>query len=300
MAPGLVDALNGDDDEERALRRALALSRRTNVAGQGSRSTRVAARPKDLIEIADDDDDDDDDDDEVEIVPSPRAPPPAKSSLLGLDRKQMEAERQARLKRKQAETETETENTASPPPSQRVRISPSALREASKPKAEPKPSPASSLRYPNGVVKRTWARGLPRQEDDIKLEEVLLKDELVFAVLSSFQWDEEWLLNKVNLRQTALLLVAFAAGEAQKAEIQAGAPSNRVRFCFPPMYGPIGHMHSKLMLLKYEAYLRIVVPTGNLVAYDWGETGGIENVSLHLRSPSSFAATSIVPACLSA
>lgn len=41
-----------------------------------------------------------------------------------------------------------------------------------------------------------------------------------------------------------------------------------------------GCMHSKLMLLKYPKYLRIVVPTGNLVPYDWGETGVMENVSL--------------------
>lgn len=38
-------------------------------------------------------------------------------------------------------------------------------------------------------------------------------------------------------------------------------------------------MHSKLQLLKYPKYIRIVVPTGNLVAYDWGETGVMENVN---------------------
>lgn len=37
-------------------------------------------------------------------------------------------------------------------------------------------------------------------------------------------------------------------------------------------------MHSKLQLLKYPRYLRIVVPSGNLVPYDWGETGVMENV----------------------
>jgi hypothetical protein len=40
----------------------------------------------------------------------------------------------------------------------------------------------------------------------------------------------------------------------------------------------MGAMHSKLMLLKYEKYLRVVVPTGNLMSYDWGETGTMENV----------------------
>ena len=37
-------------------------------------------------------------------------------------------------------------------------------------------------------------------------------------------------------------------------------------------------MHSKLQLLKYSNYMRIVIPTGNLVSYDWGETGTLENV----------------------
>lgn len=55
-------------------------------------------------------------------------------------------------------------------------------------------------------------------------------------------------------------------------------PKDVIRFCFPPMER--GCMHSKLMLLKYPKYLRIVVPTGNLVPYDWGETGVMENVSL--------------------
>lgn len=41
---------------------------------------------------------------------------------------------------------------------------------------------------------------------------------------------------------------------------------------------PMGSMHSKLQLLKYPTYLRIVVPTGNLEPYDWGERGLIENV----------------------
>ncbi len=54
-------------------------------------------------------------------------------------------------------------------------------------------------------------------------------------------------------------------------------PRDRIRFCFPPMQ-QMGSMHSKLQLLKYEAYMRIVVPTGNLMSHDWGETGTMENV----------------------
>ena len=37
-------------------------------------------------------------------------------------------------------------------------------------------------------------------------------------------------------------------------------------------------MHSKLMLLFHPQYLRIVVPTANLVTYDWGEMGGVMEI----------------------
>lgn len=56
-------------------------------------------------------------------------------------------------------------------------------------------------------------------------------------------------------------------------------PASVIRFCFPPMEHGASCMHSKLQLLKYPKYIRIVVPTGNLVAYDWGETGVMENVN---------------------
>lgn len=40
-------------------------------------------------------------------------------------------------------------------------------------------------------------------------------------------------------------------------------------------------MHSKLMLLFHPDYVRVVVPTANLLPFDWGEQGGImENVRI--------------------
>ena len=59
--------------------------------------------------------------------------------------------------------------------------------------------------------------------------------------------------------------------------MQANVPSKNVRFCFPPM-GGYGAMHAKIQLLKFPGYMRVVVPSGNLTPYDWGETGVLENV----------------------
>lgn len=251
--------------------------------------------------------------------PTSSGEPPSGSGIVGLlgglDRKKMEEERLARLKKRKASelsgdgkgTEdaptatgtqvgaTETRTLSEPRPYQRQKldwpspgpsVQPASSRpvasyptSVSKAKNTAGTSSPSSLPFPRGVVKKTWSRSQPRVGDDIKIEELLQKDKLKLAVLSSFQWDDEWLVSKLDLSQTRVILIAFAADEAQQQEMESNVPRNRIRFCFPTMQG-IGAMHSKLQLLKYDDYLRIVVPTGNLVPYDWGETGIVENVRM--------------------
>jgi hypothetical protein len=134
------------------------------------------------------------------------------------------------------------------------------------------------IQFPDGAIKKTWAFGYPRA-DDIKIEEVLQKEDLELAVLSSFQWSEDWVFSKLK-STTKVILVVQAKDEAQKATIRRNVPPN-TSICFPSMAGQINCMHSKLQLLSHPTHLRIVVPTANLVPYDWGESGGVmENVSL--------------------
>ena len=55
---------------------------------------------------------------------------------------------------------------------------------------------------------------------------------------------------------------------------------SQIKLVFPDMAGQIRCMHSKLMLLFHEGYVRVVVPSANLTRWDWGGMGGImENVS---------------------
>ncbi|KAK4179794.1 tyrosyl-DNA phosphodiesterase-domain-containing protein [Triangularia setosa] len=155
---------------------------------------------------------------------------------------------------------------------------PHSINHVSPAGSSPSNTQSSTLPFPRGVVKKTWIYpSYPRVGDDIKIEEVLQKDFLELAVISSFQWDEDWMLSKIDISRTKLYLVAFANSEAQE-EMRNNVPKSRIRFCFPPMQA-MGSMHSKLMLLKYEKYMRIVVPTGNFMSYDWGETGTMENPS---------------------
>ncbi|CAJ0540659.1 Ff.00g076610.m01.CDS01 [Fusarium sp. VM40] len=196
-------------------------------------------------------------------------------SLLSFDRKKMEEERLQRLA-KRRRSPTDDEDMAQVPPAKRMTPSEPSRTVAGF-------SPPSLLPYPNGAIKRTWAKGYPRTSEDIKIEEVLQKDKLELALLSSYQWDDEWLMSKLDLRKTKLLLLAFADNEAQKSEMRSNAPPG-IKFVFPAMNGP-GAMHSKLQLLKYPDYLRVVVPTANLVPYDWGETGVMENMVFLIDLP---------------
>ncbi|KAF7558631.1 hypothetical protein G7046_g5516 [Stylonectria norvegica] len=245
--------IGSDMDDDEALRYAIALSLQDQVPEQDKRPL---ASPKPSSSARQ----------EQEAATN------TKNTAFGsmmLDRKEMEQARLQRLgKRPRAASDDDVMEV--PPPKRK------APQQVSVPVSSTPASSASPPPFPNGVVKRTWALGYPRTSEDIKIEEVFQKDKLQLAVLSSFQWDDEWMMSKLDMRRTKLILLAFAANEAQKTEMRANVPPS-IRFCFPAMKGP-GSMHSKLQLLKYADYLRVVIPTGNLVPYDWGETGVMENM----------------------
>ncbi|KZF21292.1 phospholipase D/nuclease [Xylona heveae TC161] len=169
-------------------------------------------------------------------------------------------------------------------PSNRSRHSHRPAETESLPKTTNVPD-KTTLEYPRGVVKRTWAFRYERK-DDIKIEEVLRKADLNIAVLSSFQWDMEWIVNKLDQTRTKMIFVMQAKEEATREQYRREtAYAKHVRLCFPPMDGQVNCMHSKLMLLFYKDFLRVVVPTANLVPYDWGETGVMENTVFLIDLP---------------
>lgn len=72
----------------------------------------------------------------------------------------------------------------------------------------------SGVRYPTGVVKRTWVRGCPQEDDMIKIEEIFQKDDLDLAVLSTFQVDPDWVSTKL-LDKTKVIWVLGARDEEE-------------------------------------------------------------------------------------
>lgn len=283
-----------DEDDDAALRRAIALS-----LEEAGRST-----VDDPIELSSDDEPDNlenprvyqtkksqqkDGDSLKGETRNPPQAPSASTELAGLNRKKMEEERLARLKKRKTpdseqsvqDRQQKLKTTKTPSIAKDEGVQRSSA--SNNPKT-PSSAPNVKMSFPKGAVKKTWAYGYPRTQDDIKIEEVLQKRDLQLAVLSSFQWDEQWMLSKIDVTNTRIWLIAFASSQEQQEEMKANTPSERIRFCFPPML-PVGNMHSKLMLLKFENYLRIVVPSGNLMSYDWGETGEVENIVFLIDLP---------------
>jgi hypothetical protein len=216
--------------------------------------------------------------------------------ILGMDRKKEEQERLARLAKRKAEVNISPPRTtkwkndvssgpllgSSPKPllsqPNRSDCAKKAKTTGRRPRTDATPSTTPGIQFPRGTVKKTWAFLFPRKGDDIKIEEVLQRSNLELALLSAFQWNMEWLFSKVDTSRTRLLLVMQAKDESMKREYEADiAAISNLRLCFPPMDGQVNCMHSKLMLLFHPNYLRIVVPSANLVPYDWGEAGVMEN-----------------------
>ncbi|KAI0477003.1 tyrosyl-DNA phosphodiesterase-domain-containing protein [Xylaria cf. heliscus] len=292
-----------DGDEEAAIRYAIALSL------QDHNTPTSASTSQKPVELDSDENEDDDLENGPKCPPTPKkftqmAPSgivkassatshpvpspqvisqgiqPSSFAALGIDRKKMEEERLARAAKRKAPhddelTEPRPQRTKTSFQSNSIPLSRTAHTSTS--------TQSPLLLYPKGTVKKTWVTGYPRQ-NDIRIEEILQKEQLELAVLSSFQWDDEWLLSKIDIKRTKMVCIAFASSEAQKEEMRANVPRDRIRFCFPPMM-PAGSMHSKLQLLKFPSYLRVVIPTGNLVPYDWGETGVMENMVFLIDLP---------------
>ena len=276
-SPGLP-AANGEDEEDEDLELAIALSLRQQEEDQAQAATKAG------------------DGLGVPAMESSQTPP-SSTGLLGLDRKAMEAERLARLKRKRDASEDVAQPAFAPGIMRGARISPPPLRRApppapaapvssakmsselgtrrpvpvSIPSTSTPPASAPITIYPNGVVLKTYAPGYP-VEGTISFPDLVAPTaSLTSCLLSSFIWDFDWLFPHFNTKATNFFLVMHAKYPSQKAQIEAdfvGIPN--VKVCFPPMGGNVNCMHSKLMLLFYPERCRVVVPTANLMGFDWG------------------------------
>ncbi|KAK5047876.1 hypothetical protein LTR84_006064 [Exophiala bonariae] len=175
--------------------------------------------------------------------------------------------------------------------------------------------------FPAGKVFQTFVEGFPTTNTISFPQLIGPKDSLTSCLLSSFIWDFDWLLPHFATAKTKFQFVMHAKWPGQRDALREDFGNiNNVRLCFPPMDSIINCMHSKLMLLFYDANpmemamamsmpassvggtppdglkgdtvsweqgprCRIVVPTANLTGSDWGVGGVMENTVFLIDLP---------------
>ncbi|KAL9048525.1 MAG: hypothetical protein Q9162_007685 [Coniocarpon cinnabarinum] len=207
----------------------------------------------------------------------------------------MEAERLARIAKKRGAEEV---SIPAEPPVKIRRTSPAPAKPETRPVTPPKsaatrqtPAPKTgftTIKYPTGAIKRTVSSNHDRDGSDITLSEVLEPESVSIAVISTWQLDTRYLFSILPPSSAKLYLIMHSKHATDQAtwRREAAEMSSRIRLCFPPLSpGPGGVMHSKLMLLSHPTKLRIVVPSANMMDYDWGETGFMENVIFLIDLP---------------
>ncbi|KAF2733898.1 tyrosyl-DNA phosphodiesterase domain-containing protein, partial [Polyplosphaeria fusca] len=177
----------------------------------------------------------------------------------GIDRKAMEAERLARLNKRKR----------SPSPKRPSKMAVKAVAAVSTPLESQETH--SSIQYPRGSIKRTFAAGHKRT-DDVKIEDVLQASTLKIAVIGAFDLDAHWLFTKLDRLKTKQLWIGSHKDRATQDQWMEEAKQNAIKMHFPPMNGQIQINHSKLLLLIHETHMRIAIPTANMNRSDWGET----------------------------
>ena len=244
-----------DEDDDERLRQAIALSlaepRRAGTAHSPPADAAVTRTGQQG--------------DGTTAVPTPSTlTGGAQMGLGGIDRRAMEQERLIRLGKRKRD----------PAPEQPLKRA-TNTRSAAEPQhnSQTTATQAASLQYPQGVIKRTFAEKHSRT-NDITIEELLEAPGVHTAVISSFQWEAEWLHEKLNpIKVKQIWIMNAKPKDVQERWLREleenGVPNLKVHF--PPMNGMIQNMHSKFLLLFGKDKLRLAVTTANMIRTDWGE-----------------------------
>lgn len=188
------------------------------------------------------------------------------SNTFAMNRKVMEEKRLKRLE----ERKRKRTRSADRPSKQVAKPQASDVLEDS---AKSQRQTDEVLQYPKGAVKRTSAIGFPRT-DDITIDELLEAPIVNIAVISSFQWDAEWLsrkLSHIKVKQHWVMNARDAETQARWRQELAECGIPNLRIHFPPMNPAVGNAHSKYMLLVSEKKLRVVITSANMEPVYWGE-----------------------------
>jgi len=111
-------------------------------------------------------------------------------------------------------------------------------------------------------------------KDDFNISTVRTKTRASSALFSTFIYDGEFIESLVNGFKMPSIIIRHEENQKYNAMDEHG---NYIKFVFPKISQALkwGKFHSKLILLKFPTFLRIIVPSANLTECDWYYWGQI-------------------------
>ena len=111
-------------------------------------------------------------------------------------------------------------------------------------------------------------------KDDSDIKNVHSKVRAESALFSTFIYDGEFIEPFINQFKMPSIIIRHEENQKYNAMDEYG---NYIKFIFPKISQTLrwGKFHSKLMILKFPKFLRIIVPSANLTDGDWYYWGQI-------------------------
>ncbi|KAL8292618.1 hypothetical protein RQP46_001230 [Phenoliferia psychrophenolica] len=235
-------------------------------------------------------------------------------SLAGGSRNDMERERVARQQAREAT------GTAQPPPTRKVASGPriatlssiastsasststSALNNHSNARRGPNaaaPNPRASDRYWEPRILRVSNEYAP-DSDSLSFKKVLgPKKQLESALVGAFMLKVDWVLKNIPDDVPVLLIKAKKSDEKERKlggvgnEVREGVEQNlshlhhQTTRIAPRPESEYGCFHTKIIILTYKTFLRVVVGSANLTKADWSKLDNMVFVQDFPRLPAS-------------
>ncbi|KAJ2397350.1 hypothetical protein GGI05_000685 [Coemansia sp. RSA 2603] len=125
-----------------------------------------------------------------------------------------------------------------------------------------------ALPFPDGAVRLTQVLGAPSSPNSISLAAILQKDTLRKALMTTYVLDLDWVVSHISQSTKLVVVTHYDKSKGNSGVLLSD--SGRIMIVHMD-YGsqrmPV--MHSKLMLLFYDNYVRFVASSANLFAIDW-------------------------------
>ncbi|KAJ1960435.1 hypothetical protein IWQ62_004235 [Dispira parvispora] len=126
---------------------------------------------------------------------------------------------------------------------------------------------STAMLYEKPIFRKNYLPGYPTT-NCVRLEDLIVKEGLQRAVLTSFVVEMDWLLDKLPENIPICLVKHWNANQNE----QPGSCryNDKILMVHPPFASHgYGCFHAKLSLLYYPTFIRVIISSANYISYDW-------------------------------